>query len=298
MKNHLKTLLNICELLFFLIFILPLRFLPFTYASDFGGWLTRTIGPKLKVNHIALKNLQHAFPDREASFYQGIISGMWDNLGRTILEYLRLSQQDILNDTSRFNIKGRHHVQHLIDDNKPGFILTIHQANWELGTLAATQMGLKGAQVTRFLNNPYLRWIINKLHGQVAQEIIPKSTQGARRIIEVLRSGGHVSMMMDQKLNEGINVPFFGKSVKTATAMIKLAQKLQCPILPVQVVRCNKTQFDIIYHNPIIIPLEASIQDSLYQIHQLFEQWIIAAPAQWFWVHRRFDKAFYKNEGA
>ena len=41
-------------------------------------------------------------------------------------------------------------------------------------------------------------------------EAIPKEAVG-RRAVAALRRGAHLTILVDQKLNEGIPVPFFGR---------------------------------------------------------------------------------------
>ena len=44
--------------------IFVLRVLPFSWASGVGGFLARTLGPRLKKSNVARKNLKAAFPDK------------------------------------------------------------------------------------------------------------------------------------------------------------------------------------------------------------------------------------------
>lgn len=297
MKNAFKWFVWMLETVFFSILILPLWLLPFKWASAVGAWLFQTIGVHLSVNRVARKNLAFVFPEYSEQKINEIIKGMWANMGRTFLEYLRLSQQDPFAPDSNYNILGIEHIDAMIQDQKPGLIMTIHQANWELGSFVAQRRGLKLAQVTRFLNNPIMRLIINGVHGSVAHEIIPKGTKGAKRMIQVLQQGGHVSMMTDQKLNEGMPIPFFGKDAMTAVAIAKLALRFDCPLVPVQVIRRQGIACDVIFHAPLKFPQEGTADDKVItimgQVNALIEQWVRAHPEQWFWVHRRWPKAFY-----
>ena len=287
------------ETFFFSIIILPLWLLPFKWASGAGAFLFQTIGVHLSVNRVARKNLSFVFPNYAPDKINEIIKGMWANMGRTFLEYLRLSKQDPFAPGSPYRISGIEHIDSMIQDKKPGLIMTVHQANWELGSFVAQRRGLQLAQVTRFLNNPIMRWIVNAVHGSVAHEIIPKGSKGAKRIIQVLQQGGHVSMMTDQKMNEGMAIPFFGKDAMTAGAIAKLALRFDCPLLPVQVVRRQGIACDVIFHPPMSLPDQGTTDEKvtalMQQVNSLIEQWVRSHPEQWFWVHRRWPKEFYKE---
>ena len=61
--------------------------LPLDAASAVGGWLGRTLGPRLGVRKIARRNLVAAFPEKSAAEIEAIMVEMWDNLGRVMAEF-------------------------------------------------------------------------------------------------------------------------------------------------------------------------------------------------------------------
>ena len=68
------------------------RILPVEAASNLGGWLGRTLGPRLAVTDRARRNLRHALPELSAAESAAVLAGMWDNLGRTAAEYPHLGR--------------------------------------------------------------------------------------------------------------------------------------------------------------------------------------------------------------
>jgi Kdo2-lipid IVA lauroyltransferase/acyltransferase len=73
--------------------------------------------------------------------------------------------------------------------------------------------------------------MITRLRGD-AGELIPKGAVAARRAIATLRRGAHLAMLANQKMNDGIPVPFFGRSAMTAPALAALALRFDCDVLP------------------------------------------------------------------
>ena len=71
------------------------RLLPLDNASRLGGWMGRRIFSRLPPDRIARANLKAAFPEKSQGEIEGILSGMWDNLGRTVAEYPHLEKFDI-----------------------------------------------------------------------------------------------------------------------------------------------------------------------------------------------------------
>jgi KDO2-lipid IV(A) lauroyltransferase len=97
-----------------------------------------------------------------------------------------------------------------------------HPASWKIAMLAGVQYGIPEAQIYRVGNNPLLDRMIARFRGDGA-ELIPKGTVAARHAIAALRRGTHLNLLVDQKMNDGIPVPFFGRPAMTAPALAVLA---------------------------------------------------------------------------
>ena len=61
-------------------------------------------------------------------------------------------------------------------------------------------------------------------------------------------------MLVDQKMNDGIPVPFFGREAMTAPAVAELALKYDCPAWPVSVERLGDARFRITVYPKLDIP--------------------------------------------
>jgi KDO2-lipid IV(A) lauroyltransferase len=73
-------------------------------------------------------------------------------------------------------------------------------------------------KIYRALNNPLMDRIIARFRGD-SGEFIPKGAIAARRAIAALHRGTHLGLLADQKMNDGIPVPFFGRLTMTAPAL-------------------------------------------------------------------------------
>ncbi len=99
-------------------------------------------------------------------------------------------------------------------------------------------------------------------------------------------------MLIDQKMNDGIPIPFFGHDAMTAPAVAQLALKFRCPVLPTRAERLGGARFRLTVLQPIKLPdtgnREADIRTLMTQINNMLESWIIERPEQWLWLHRRW----------
>ena len=64
--------------------------LPATAASNLGGWIARSVGPKLGASRKARAHIKLAYPEKPSAEVESIVIAMWDNLGRVFAEYPHL----------------------------------------------------------------------------------------------------------------------------------------------------------------------------------------------------------------
>ena len=268
------------------------RALPLDRASSLGGWIGRTVGPFLPGTKTARRNLERAFPEKSRAEIDAILRGMWDNLGRVIAEYPHLDEIGECGPGGRVELVGREHVDALRDDGKAGIMVSGHLANWEVQSVTARKLGLELALVYRAPNNPKVGALLTDLRGAASGTQIPKGPDGARTLIRVLSKGGHVGMLIDQKMNDGIPVPFFGRTAMTAPAAAQLAGRFGIPLCPARTERLGGARFRITILPPVAMPdtgdRNADTRILMERLNALLEQWIRERPAEWLWLHRRW----------
>jgi Kdo2-lipid IVA lauroyltransferase/acyltransferase len=267
------------------------RFLPLDYASALGGALARCIGPFLSVSKHARRNISRAFPDFSKTEIARVVVGMWDNLGRLAAEYPHLRKIHVFEPGGRVETHGFEHVERAVATGRRMIVFSGHIANWEIGMLAGVQHGISVAQIYRAANNPLMDRMIARFRGDHG-EFIPKGPIAARRAIKALRRGTNLGLLADQKMNDGIPVPFFGRAAMTAPALAVLALRFDCDVLPLRVERLDGAHFRVTVFPPLPLPRSgkhhADVAVLMGQVNATLEAWIRDRPEQWFWVHRRW----------
>ncbi|SCA55854.1 Lauroyl/myristoyl acyltransferase [Candidatus Terasakiella magnetica] len=281
----------IAHTLFFVMGLLPIDL-----ASAIGGAIARTIGPKLKVTRIARDNLQKAFPDKTAQEIEQIIFKMWENLGRVAFEFPQVSKMNVYSDPDRFEVVGAENIALLEGDDQCGIFFSGHLANWEFCALGCAQHSppVPVHLIYREPDNAHMRKLFAKRKPTPECGLIPKGSKGAREALNVLKKGGHLAMLVDQKMNDGISVPFFGREAMTAPAIAQFALKYDCPIVPVRIERLGGVKFRITFFEPMEINKTGNRKDDMLlimtEINKMLEDWISERPEQWLWLHRRWPK--------
>ena len=266
--------------------------LPLDSASGLGASIGRAIGPRLGVSARARRNLELAFPDKPPAEITDIIRGMWAHLGRMAGEYPHLSEFDCYGAGGRVEVVGTENIDALRDDGIGTILFSAHLGNWEIASLGATQRGLPVHQIYRAANNAAVGRLIMKARAPVGDAHYAKGRQGAREMAAALARGEHLAMLVDQKLNEGIAVPFFGRDAMTAPALATLALRHRCPVVPVRVERLNGANFRLTFYAPLALPdsgdRKADRGALMAQVNIIIEGWIRERPEQWLWLHRRW----------
>jgi KDO2-lipid IV(A) lauroyltransferase len=266
-------------------------------ASAIGGFLARKIGPLFPVQHVGQANLRAAFPDWSDAQIKACLHKVWDNLGRSMAEFPHMGKifKNYVHkgDRSVVEIIGQEHVVAVKNGDRPGIFFSAHIGNWEIMPLAATSTGLKLHVVYRRPNNP----LVNKLfisRGTVSGDLLPKGREGARAALNKLAAGEHVAMVMDQKMNDGLQSTLFGMPAMTAPAMVQLALKYGCPVIPACCVRHAGAKFTLELEDPIYFEKtgdnRADLQNGVQVMNAYIEKWIRRHPEQWLWFHRRWPK--------
>ena len=268
-----------------------LGLLPIDRASALGAAIGRLLGPHLGISKRARINLRRALPELGDAAVEQIIIGMWDNLGRVAAEYPHLREIRVFAPDGRVETRGVEYLDRAMAGGRRMIIFSGHIANWEIAALAAAQYGARVTQIYRAANNPLVDRLIARFRGDRG-EYIPKGAAAARRAFAALYRGEHLTLLADQKLNDGIAVPFFGRPAMTAPALALLALRFDCDVLPARVERLEGAHFRLTVFPPL--PLvrsgnpQADVAALTARVNAILEAWIRDRPEQWLWVHRRW----------
>lgn len=257
--------------------------LPVSSASRIGGFIGRHVAARFSVTRKAKRHIEsslHVTSDESGR----IATDMWDNLGRLFAEYphlpeLYMTKSELVGVENLGNLPTTPHT--------PAIFFSGHLANWEVSAPSLRQKNIDVDLIYRPPNNPYVKTILDKCRSMDGTlRTYPKSSQGMRQVMMALKEGRRIGILIDQKYNQGVEVPFFGQPAMTSLAFIQLAKKFNCPLIPVQVERLEGANFRVTIHKP----MDLSKDDAtlITEAHTMLERWISARPAQWLWIHKRW----------
>lgn len=269
-------------------------------ASAIAGRFMKAVGPLIpSINRRGDANLRLIFPEWDEERRKQVLRGVWENLGRMAAEFAHLDKFDPGDPNGRLEFVGAENFVSAGFGDKPVVFVSGHFANWEIMTVVLQFTGLKYGLVYRAANNPLVDELIIKKRGKSMSRLqVPKGNRGGRALIDMMRAGSSLAMLVDQKLNEGITVPFLGRPAKTPTAAARLALRFAVPVVPASIERLDGARFRVTIQEPIrfaptgdfsadIIALTTLINDRIGAV-------IMERPEQWLWFHRRWPKETYE----
>jgi len=267
------------------------KHLPFSAVSAFGGTLGRFVGPLTRAHATAARNLDFALPELSPPEREEILGGAWDNFGRTMMEYAVLSK---LADTpERIVVQGHEPLAALAREGRAAVLFCAHLANWEIIPMALARLAKPLTIVYRAPNNPLVDEMIGEIRKPYTAGMAPKSAGGARLMMKALANNEHLILVVDQKINTGLEIPFFGRGAFTGDAVVRFAMRFDCPVFPVRTERLEDGRFKITVEEPWTFPPdgdESEVRAALTRINRRLEDWIRARPGQWLWMHKRWPK--------
>jgi KDO2-lipid IV(A) lauroyltransferase len=276
-------------------------------SSNLGAWVARRLGPMLPVSRIADDNLRQAFPELAEAERHNIIRGVWDNLGRNVTELPHLAALRRSTTGPGWEIAGEEHIEAIRAAGGQALFFSGHLGNWEMILPIAASLGLHVSGFYRAASNARTNAVIQRLREKALGQnvtMFAKGQDGARAALLHLRGGGSLGLLVDQKMNDGIAVPFFGRMAMTAPALARFALRFRMPIVPIRIIRLGPARFRLVCEPPLVIALTGDSTADTYAIslamNATLERWIREDPSSWLWLHRRWPKAPhlpFKGEG-
>lgn len=273
--------------------ILLCGLLPVAVSSAMTGLLVATLAPLTPWHRRAELNIRLAMPEIAKAERKTILKKMWWNIGRTIGEY---AHGEALIRSGRVEINDNNGLVNKLAQG--GFAIGAHLGNWEISAAPIIRQNIPYAAIYRPLNNPLISRILLKRLG-MASDVYVKGIESARAIGDTLRKKRPLALLVDQKLREGMAVPFFDRMAMTPVSYIKVAIRHRLPIIAFRALRVKGCRFVITVHEVDINAILGGSTDAgkvnqkrvAAAINAMIEDWIREAPEQWFWPHRRWPES-------
>ena len=249
-------------------------------------------------------NLRHVFPawtDRER---QDVTRQMWEHLFLMVCEIAHAPRKVHETNWRRyFEFRGKREMVEILLDSRPTVFVSGHFGNFELSSFMMGLLGFPTYAIARRLDNPYLDRYINQFRSTNGQFILPKDGSSAQ-VDAVLRSGGVIALLGDQSAGpKGCWVDFLGRPASCHKAVALFTLVSGAPLVVAYGKRTGgPLQFELGMGGIADpqVPSEdlGGVKPLTQWYNRALEQIILAAPEQYWWVHRRWKGEPPKKAGA
>jgi KDO2-lipid IV(A) lauroyltransferase len=261
-------------------------------ASDF----LREFGPFVREHALAAENLAAAFPEKSPEERARILSGAWDNLARSTIDYAFMKDMVASFDPDRptggvIEHIGIEHVYRLRDEGKAGIVFGAHCGNWEIGAAIGRRLGVPITALYRPPRNPFVAAEIERRR-YFLDKLVASGRGAAFQVAGALMRGSHIGVLIDQRISEGPRMPFFGRPAHSNPIVGLLVRHFECPVYGVRSIRLPGGRLQTEMTAPLELPrdaqgrIDADATNRL--VHGVVESWIREHPDQWLWMHDRW----------
>ena len=271
------------KLFFFILIIIGYK-----NGSNLGDFIGRLFGPIFRSKKLIENNLEKSgIVDKKN--YNKIISKIYGNYGRILAEYpfLKAFRNSKLNKF--IEIEGLENLNKIKREKRRAVFISGHFNNFELMALQIEKAGINLCAIYRPLNNVFLNKTMEEIRENfICKNQIKKGRSGTRQIIENIKKGNSVALMIDQRVREGIKINFFGKPASTTTIPAQLIKKYKCDLVPIYIERRKNNYFKMFVSEPIKIGNNKSIREITEHLNKILEKMILKNIDQWIWTHDRW----------
>ncbi len=250
------------------------------------GWIT---GRLLKRRRDVVRiNLALCLPELDAAAREAMVDAHFKALGVGVFEAGLAWWASDARVRRRGGVSGIEHLDAALAAGHGVILLTGHFTTLEIG---ARYVALENREF-HVMYRPYSNLVLDYLMHRFRQRgsrlpALPRDE--LRPLVRALRDGRAIWYAPDQTLDpkHSVFVPFFGVQTQTITATSRLAQMGRAKVVPYFPSR-QGTRWHVQFLPALDnFPSGDDTADAA-RINAVLEQGIRMAPAQYFWVHRRF----------
>lgn len=238
------------------------------------------------------RQLEACLPARSGRQRARLARGVYVHLALTVAELLKPSRSARL---GAVRIEpGWDSVDQALASGRGAIVASAHLGNFELGGRVVAQRYRLLDVVKPLRNKRFNRWLQEERerHG-----IGTVTVDGAApAVLAHLRGGGLVSLVLDQDAGAaGVRIPFLGREAAAWPGAARFSLQTGCPVIPMGIIR-QPDGTHVLHVGRSLLPDgrpadEDGIRAYTAEISRAVEAFILQAPEQWFWVHRRWKEA-------
>ncbi len=259
-----------------------LKLFSFNITSSIGGFLLRNLGKYSKYKNIISSNVSLLKLNTSRITNENL-----DQTGRVFFEFFNLNKFNWKN----IIVKNKDYLNLIQSFKGSKIFISAHIGNWEITRNYLLNEGFTLHSIYRQANNQLIDRYIQKNRQRKNAFFYKKGSDSAKNMIKVLKNGGDLALLVDQRDSSGPLINFFDKKVYASEGFANLALKYQTMICPLYSIRNKDGSFKLIFEKPLEFNEYQNLtpKDLVQKVYlEYFESWISKNPEQWLWSHERW----------
>lgn len=254
------------------------------------GWLA----PRLVRRRVPVvrRNLALCFPELSAQARERLLKDHFRALAQSVVDRCVFwfgSAQQICEMVS---VTGHEQIAGLVARHGSVLMLAPHFVGLDAAATRLSIEGPAGAAMYSPQNSPGLDKLVRLGRSRFNAVHLVSRREGVRALIRYIEAHLPIYYLPDMDFGRrgAVFVPFFGVPAATQTSTAQLAARWGLPVVPVVCLWDPVTgHYDVQVRAPLAdFPGIDSPEAATAVLNRHIERWVREAPAQYYWVHRRF----------
>ena len=257
-----------------------------TRIATMGAVVARGVGPLAGYRRRAMDHLALSFPDMDKTGRRDLATRVCDNFGRTLMEnYANRDFARHLRDTVPTG-DGLRALADARAQGRPVIFVTGHFGNFEAPRHVLTRDGLTIGGLYRPMANAYIDRHYRQTMTSWGGPVFAQGGRGTIGFARHIKGGGMGTLLFDVHVYGAPAIPFMGRPALTSLAAAEMALRFDALLIPYFGIRKpDGLSFDVVVEAPIP---HGDPLAMMTEATRRLEARVLADPAQWFWVHRRW----------
>ncbi len=244
----------------------------------------------------ALHNIQQALGHLYTPAQQRlIIKRSFIHLATYALEGLRIPHRTPNQLQHSVQVEHEERITQALQQHRGVIMVSAHIGHFDLLGCCLASKGYPIHAVVKEFSSPHVQSFWKKLRENTGLRLI--GTRKTKHLLyDVLKNNGIVGLLTDQHMapHRSVLCSFFNLPAATTHAPARFASETGAVILPVVAYRGTHPGSHVAcIQEPWVLETpfqnaDENIQHNTQRLNHLVEQWILKAPEQWFWVHKRW----------
>ncbi len=261
-----------------------------------GRIVSRLVAPVIGWRRRVRANLAHVFPDLPAAEVERLARVVPENFGRALIELFSGAELVVQARTAPLEGPGVPALEAAHDARRPVVIATAHLGNYDVARAALLARGYPlGALYMPMANPAFNRRYVAAMEA-IGTPLFPRGREGLAGMLQHLRGGGMLALVIDHYVKRGETMDFIGKPARTALSAAELALKFDADLIPGYCIRqTDGVSFRIWAEAPIP---HGDPRKMTQALNDSIAAQVRAHMDQWLWMHRRWKNADKESAGA